>query len=205
MTDFGGWRHSAIVVIRALAILVLLTFAACGGRAESGPTRQAEAGSGTGGGGAANMAEATPFYLDDALPWFDSSGVGAFPDGRQDVVLHVSAEGVPARATLSTFLPSDVLRSVRALRFSARATEATPLLVSVGHNLRTHDYFADSQAWPLAAVEVGQQWQMFSIDLAEFVPPESEQDRALLSVYVAFIIDEARQRELWFDDVSFSL
>jgi hypothetical protein len=151
------------------------------------------------------MAEATPFYLDDVLPWFDGSGVGAFPDGRQDVVLHTSAEGVPARATLSTFLPSDVLKSVTALRFSARATEPTPLLVSVGHNQRTHDYFSDSQAWPLAAVEVGEQWQAFSIDVAEFVPPESEQDRALASVYVAFIIDGANRRELWFDDVSFSL
>ncbi len=192
------------MLVRALGILVLLTFVACGGRAESGSPAQARAGSDAGGGaaGATSTTETTPFYLDDVLPWFDGSGVGDFPDGMQDVVLHTSATGVPARATLSTHLPGSGLTGAKALLFSARANLPVRLLVSVGHTRRTFDYFADTAAWPLATVEVAEQWQTFSIDMAEFIPPEGEQEGGLASFYVAFIIDGPGPRELWFDDVS---
>ena len=192
------------MLVRALASLVLLLSVACGGRAESGPAGPTEAGSGSGGGGAAatNTAETTPFYLDDSLPWFDGSGVAEFPDAMQDVVLHMSTNGVPARATLSTHLPGTGLTGAKTLLFSARANLQVQLLVSVGHTQRTYDYFSDPVAWPLATVHVAEQWQTFSIDMAEFVPPESEQDAGLASFYVAFMIDDPSPRELWFDRVS---
>jgi hypothetical protein len=150
------------------------------------------------------VAEAESFHFDDALPWFDGSGRADFPEGPEDVVLHMKADGVPARATLSTHLPSDGLTAARALRFSARANQPVQVLVSVGHNQRTYDYFSDTEAWPLATVEAGEPWQTFSIDIAEFVPLESDQDRALSTFYIAFIVDAPSPRELWFDDVSFT-
>jgi hypothetical protein len=204
VTDLGRSRHPSIVLVRVFFGLVALSFVACGGRAESGSADQAQAGSGAGGGGAgaANTAETTPFYLDDFLPWFDGSGVADFPDGMQDVVLHTSTKGEPARATLSTHLPGSGLTGANTLLFSARANQPLRLLVSVGHTQRTYDYFSDAVAWPLATVDVGEKWQTFSLDMSEFVPPESEQDRAVASFYVAFIIDGPGPRELWLDDVS---
>jgi hypothetical protein len=166
---------------------------------------QAQAGSmfAGGGGGTTSTAEAAPFYLDDLLPWFDSEGDADFPDGMQDVVLHLSAEGTPARATLSTHLPSGGLETAKALLFSARASQPVRLLVSVGHNQRGYDYFSDTVPWPLATVDVGQQWEAFSIDRADFAPAESEQDRALAGFYIAFIVEAVGRQELWFDDVTF--
>lgn len=193
------------MLVRTFAFLALLSLVACGGRAESDAAGQGNAGSSTGGGGAGatSVDETARFYLDDALPWFDASGRGDFPDGLQDVVPHMNADGAPARATLSTHLPSDLLSVATALRFSARASQPVQLLVSVGHNQRTYDYFADTEAWPLATVEAGEPWQTFAIEIAKFVPLESEQDRALKGFYIAFIIDAPGPRELWFDRVSF--
>ena len=193
------------MLIRSLSVAGLLTVVACGGRAESDSPGPAQAGSTSagGGGGTTTTAEAEPWYFDDVLPWFDAEGVADFPDGMQDVVLHLVADGAPARATLSTHLPSSGFESAKALLFSARASQPVRLLVSVGHNQRKLDYFSDTVAWPLATADVGEQWQTFSIDVAEFTPPERAEDRAVVGFYIAFIIDSPARQELWFDDVTF--
>lgn len=158
-----------------------------------------------GGAGTANATDAMPFYLDDALPWFDGSGFTSnYPHGQDDVVLQMNADGAPARATLTTYLPTDLLSYAHTLDFSARASRPAPLLVSVGHELQRYDYFArePAETWPLARVDLGEEWQTFSIALADFEPSESARQRAHPSFFVSFIVESPAPLELWFDQVA---
>lgn len=192
----------------------LLALAACGGRATESPhdsqgaasaggSGGAAAGMGAGGSSTAGANDAGAAHWDDMFPWFDSFGNGDFPDGEHDRILSLKAEGVPARATLSTHLPAMLLGYVGALSFSARASAPATLWVSVGHEQQTYDYFnrAADNVWPLASVDVGEAWQRFSLQIAEFVPPPSTQETEPPTFYIAFMVDHPGPIEVSLDTV----
>jgi len=191
----------------ALALVV-----ACGGKATGSSPRESESepsvsGSDGKGGGSARVPvdEKMLAHWDDRLPWFQGSGSSRFPNDGEDVLLHLQATGSPARGTLSTHLPSDALSWTEAVKFSARASAPLRLLVSLGHVQRTYDYFARpaGDEWPMASVDVGQEWQTFSIDKTEFVPPQSEADQAVPFFFLAFVVDNAAPVDVWIDNVVF--
>jgi hypothetical protein len=170
----------------------------------AGVERQAGgASSGTAGAGAGS--ESAPFALDDNHPWFDGSGAIDVPDGPQDEILHLISDETPARATLSTHNVFDLLSAAQAVRFSARASAPLRLLVSASHTIQGYDYFAARDAgaqWPVAAVDVGVDWQEFSVPLADMQPPEMLV-AGPPSFFLAFIVEHPAPVEAWFDDVWF--
>lgn len=149
--------------------------------------------------------EATPFYWDDVFPWFDRDGVGDFPVGAEDRVLHLKAEGTPARAGLSTHYPTSSFSLAQVLEFSARASAPARLMVSVGHDQQTYDYFArpPEDVWPLGSVDLTGDFRTYSVDLTELAPPEGPPKSSLFSIYIAFLVDEPEPTEVWVDQVSF--
>lgn len=199
---------SSVRLLGTSAALALVV--ACGGKATGSSAGESEPGvegSDGKGGNAPAMAvdEKTLPHWDDMLPWFQGSGSSRFPDGEQDVVLHLQATGSPARGTLSTHLPTDALPWTEKVKFSARASAPLKLLVSLGHVQRTYDYFARpaGDEWPIASVNVSEEFQTFSVDKTAFVPLQSEADRAMPAFFLAFIVDNAAPVDVWIDNVVF--
>lgn len=191
---------------RAL-VLGWLLLTGCGGKARStGVAGQAgTVGSGGSASSGATEGEGSPYVLDDNHPWFDSSGAIYLPHSRGDAVLHLSIAETPARATLSTHNLFNLLSEAHAVRFSSRASAPLRLLVSASQTIQAYDYFAarDGGAqWPVAAVDIGVDWQDFSVPLADMQPPEM-----LLggppSFFLAFIVEHPVPVEAWFDEVRF--
>lgn len=187
--------------------LALAAATACGGKASFDA---AQGGSGATGGattaGTGNTAAEDVFAVDDTFPWFDSGGLAEFPSGREDVILHISARATPARATLSTHNIIDFLSYSEAVQFSARASQPFRLLVSASHAIQAYDYFAARDAgmqWPLAAVEVGVDWDDFSVPLTDMQPPEMFVDTGMPTFFLAFIVEHPEPVEVWLDKVQF--
>ena len=200
------FRVSQLLVTSVTLALAL----ACGGKATgSGPAESEPSVDGSAGKGAnvaaAPVDENTLTHWDNILPWFEGSGSSRFPREDEDVLLHLQATGSPAHATLSTHQPADVLRWTETVKFSARASAPLELLVSLGHMQRTYDYFARpaGDEWPLASVDVGEEWQTFSIDKTQFVPPQSAADQAMPAFFLAFIVDNPVPVDVWIDNVVF--
>jgi hypothetical protein len=196
-----------------LLLLLLLLLTACGGRAHSGdgvPAAGQGGGAGSGGTSAAAGAgdtDGAPLLLDDAFPWFDGAGSGRFPSGPIDEVLHITASGTPARATLSTHNVVDILSHVDTLQFKAKASASTRLLVSASNDIPPYDYFAERDAgarWPIAAVDVGTAWQEFSVRLADMQPREMGDSDGVPSFFLAFIVEHPEPVEVWLDEVHFT-
>lgn len=198
--------------------MALLWLPACGGQARSSPSDpgvEVAATGGTGAGGVASAGStgsggtatpaAAPFYLDDAFPWFPGSGRGQFPVGQSDEILHVAPEQAPSQATFSTHNVSDLLSGMTAVHFLARANPPFRLMVSATDTIHPYDYFAARAAgeqWPLATVDVGEDWQTFEVPLTDMQPPETTDD-GIPSFFLAFIVDDPRKVELWLDQVYF--
>lgn len=191
----------------------MLVLTGCGGRAHSTDLEGTGGASSSGGaassGAAAGGRVGQPehFVLDDNHPWFDGSGnIGlGYGEGDGDKVLHVNIDESPARATLSTHNIFDLLSAAHEVRFSARASAPLRLLVSASHTIQEYDYFAARDAgarWPLASVEVGVEWQHFSVLLADMQPPEMQVE-ASSSFFLAFIVEHPTAVQVWFDDVWF--
>lgn len=207
------------VVERALA-LGLLSQAACGGQAQRSDSTQAEpdgvrggaaASGGTSAQSAGNSGEGgstqtgSSVAFDDAFPWFDGSGASQFPSGPSDQILHIVLTQSPARGTLSTHNLYDALRGVSAVKFSARASAPFRMLVSASDSIQAYDYFAARSAgmpWPVAGVEVGLEWQKFSVPLAD-MQPENDSDDGIPSFFLAFIVEHPVPIEVWLNDVRF--
>ncbi len=199
---------------RSRLVLALALLAACGGRAHSDGEAPGSGQAGNGGsagtatvaGTAGTTEETAPLSLDDMLPWFDAAGDGDFPDGPMiDKILHIAAGEAPAHATISTHNFYD-LTSTESIEFSARATSPTQLLVSFSNGDQDdYDYFASREtgvAWPLAAVQVGLDWQSFSVRIADMRPTEMVDPDGRPSFFCAFIVDHPRPIEVWIDGVS---
>jgi hypothetical protein len=188
-------------------VLGWLLLIGCGGKARSTGV-EGQGGTSSSGGSAssgATQGEGAPFVLDDNHPWFDSSGVIDVPDSQSDEVLHFSIAETPARATLSTHNIFDLLSMTHAVRFSARASAPLRLLVSASHTIQAYDYFAARDAgahWPVAAVDVGVDWQHFTVPLADMQPPEMLVGGPP-SFFLAFIVEHPVPVEAWIDEVWF--
>jgi hypothetical protein len=185
----------------------------CGGKAhstEAGPAASAGQGGSAGSGGAAALAgtagsDVEPLAFDDAVPWFDGSGYSTYMSGS-DRVLHIVASGAPARSTLSTHNHAALLSGVSAIELSARASEPLRLMVSASNAIQQYDYFAARDAgmqWPVAPVDVGVDWQAFSVPLADMMPPEAGDSDGIPSFFLAFIVESPVPVEVWLDDVRF--
>lgn len=200
-------RWPRILTVRALSCSLLVALPGCGGK--SGHVDAGSDGGGSGapssaGGAGAPVVESKPFYWDDAFPWFDQAGVGDFPSRDEDRVLHLTAEGTPARAVLSTHFPTTSTTRARFLEFSARGSAVARLLVSVGHDQQTYDYFTRSpeDVWPLGSVDLTSDFRRYSVDLTELTPPEDPPASGGLSfLYMAFLLDQPEPTEVWIDQV----
>jgi hypothetical protein len=230
LRDFVGMPRAGAALTTMAALLALLSQAACGGKAHGSDvpveTQGGSAGSPTGlvggagtgsavagggpaaGAGMAGVGGSEPartFPLDDMFPWFDAAGMGRFPVGETDIVLHLETTGAPARASTSTHNLID-MSWARSVQFSARASSPTHLLVSAGYMQLTHDYFtareSDSQ-WPTSSVEIDRDWQEFSVLVADMQPPEMRIGSSP-SFFLAFSIEQLDQVEVWIDEVRFS-
>jgi hypothetical protein len=204
------------VLWSSLGLLGSSVLCGCGGKAQASD-REPALGMGQGGssgsGGAAapagtagSSAETEPLALDDAFPWFDGSGSGDFSSGSSDQVLHIVASGTPAYGTLSTHNHVALLSGVSAIEFSARASAPLRLLVSASNAIQSYDYRAARDAgmhWPVAPVDVGVDWQDFSVPLAEMMPPEVGDSDGMPSFFLAFIVESPAPVEVWLDDVRF--
>jgi hypothetical protein len=147
--------------------------------------------------------EPEPTYWDDKFPWFGRDGDVDFPNGIEDRIVHLTAEGAPARAVSSTHLPVNSIEWAQVLHFTARGSVPTRLWVSVGHDQQTFDYFARApeDTWPLASVDVTEEFRRYSLDVAEFRPPEGAPDANLPLIYIAFMLDQPEPSEVWIDRV----
>lgn len=147
--------------------------------------------------------ESEPTYWDDKFPWFGRDGVGDFPSGTEDRVVHLTAEGTPARAVSSTHLPVGSIEWAQVLHFWARGSVPTRLLISVGHDQWTYDYFARSpdDVWPLASVEVTEDLRRYTLDVADFRPLEGAPGPSWPVIYIAFMLDQPEPSEVWIDRV----
>jgi hypothetical protein len=151
------------------------------------------------------MAAVRSYSLDDLFPWFDAAGEGRFPVGERDELLHLESAGTPARASTSTHNLVD-MSWARFVQFSARASSATRLLVSAGYMQSTYDYFEARQGdmpWPTAGVDVGRDWQEFSVAIADMQPSETRVGTSP-SFFLAFSVEQSDPVEIWLDDVRFS-
>lgn len=197
--------------------------AACGGSAtrSSGEAAEPESG-GTGAGtvGAAGAAGVAAGYgsapqwlsdtkLDEAFPWFVQAPGGQYemaPEDGDASMVHVSLEGMPVEATVSTHNHFAVVGLATAIEFSAWASEPLTMLVSVRDRLDDADYFVARAAghdWPVAPVELSTQRQQFTIPFADMVPKE-EPAEGTPSFMIGFIVEKpVGPLELWLDDVHF--
>jgi hypothetical protein len=189
---------------------VLCALWGCGGKAHYADTGPASGGSGGSGGGAATAGsgatagEAESFPLDDSFPWFDASGASDFPLGGQDEVLHIAASGMPAQSTLSTHNVFDALSGASTIEFSAVASAPLRLLVCASNAIQPYDYFsarAAGQQWPVVPVEIGVDWQEYSVSLAEMMPPEVGDADGIPSFFLGFIVEHPTPVEVWLDEV----
>jgi hypothetical protein len=185
-----------------------------GGSASAAATGgSAAGGSATGGSaavagtaGVAGMAAIRSDSLDDVFPWFDAAGEGRFPVGQRDELLHLESVGTPARASTSTHNVVDMLSWARFVQFSARASLPTRLLVSAGYMQSSYDYFEDREGdmpWPTTGVDVGSEWQAFSVEIADMQPPEMRIG-TWPSFFLGFSVEQSDPVEVWLDDVRFS-
>lgn len=207
---------SLAVLWSSLGLLGSLMLCGCGGKAQASdgvPALGTGQGGSAGSGGVAplagtagSQAETEPPALDDAFPWFDGSGNGDVSSGSGDKVLHIVASGTPAYSTLSTHNHVALLSGVSAIDFSARASEPLRLLISASNAIQSYDYRAARDAgmrWPVAPVDVGVEWQDFSVPLAEMMPPEVGDSDGVPSFFLAFIVESPAPVEVWLDDVRF--
>lgn len=157
-------------------------------------------------GSAGTGAESAISVLDDAFPWFDASGEADFPDGQADRLVHLVADGSPARATTSTHNVIDILSWASAVRFSARASEPCRLLVSAGHDLTSYDYFAEREQgrpWPTVEVAIDAEWAEHRALVADMQPPEAAMSAAIPRFFLAFSVEHSGPVEVWLDKVGF--
>jgi hypothetical protein len=203
------------LVLAAYGVLgALLLQVACGGKSHGSDVAAETQGGSTSAGGSAARAGgsaaggsavvagtagvARTFALDDMFPWFDAAGEGRFPVGERDELLHLEAEGAPARASTSTHNIVDMLSWARFVQFSARASSPTRLLVSTGHRQFTHDYFAAREGdmpWPTTGVGVGVEWQEFSVAIADMRPAEMSIDTSP-SFFLGFSVENPEPVEV---------
>ena len=140
----------------------------------------------------------------DTFPWFDGSGASDAMRGITPEVVHIVASGTPARSTLSTHNHIALLSGVSAIDFSARGSAPLQLLVSASNTIQSYDYFAAREAgmlWPVAPVDVGVDWQDFSVPLADMMPVELGDSDGTPSFFIAFIVDSPTPVEVWLDDI----
>lgn len=179
---------------------------AAGGAAALGGSAVGGSAAVAGTAGAAGMAAVRGASLDDVFPWFDAAGEGRFPVGERDNILHLESVGAPARASTSTHNVLDMLSWARFVQFSARASSPTRLLVSAGYMQSTYDYFEAREGdmpWPTTSVDVGSEWQDFSVAIADMQPPEMRTGTSP-SFFLGFSVEQADPVEIWLDDVWFS-
>jgi hypothetical protein len=198
-----------------------LSQVACGGQSRgSGVAAEPQGGSASTAGGAAaaggsaavagiasvaGMAAVQSHALDDVLPWFDATGEGRFPVGERDELLHLESVGAPARASTSTHNLID-MSWARFVQFSARASPPTRLLVSAGHMQFTYDYFEAREGdrpWPTTGVDIGSEWQEFSVAITDMQPPETRVDTSP-HFFLGFSVEQSDPVEVWLDGVRFS-
>jgi hypothetical protein len=218
---FGQGVKSARSAAGTGALLALLLAVGCGGKARAtDQAAETAGGSASSGGGApaaagassvAGMGSATGAEpqqqpgLDDIFPWFEPTGEGHFPFGERDEILHLVATGAPARAGTSTHNVVDMLSWARFVQFSARASLPTRLLVSAGYTQLTYDYFEARESdrpWPTVGVEVGSEWQEFSVVIADMEPPEMRIDTTP-TFFLGLSVEHPEPVEIWIDDVQF--
>jgi hypothetical protein len=189
--------------------LILALFAAfgCGGRASSTGAAPAAGGSATdGSGGSMNEPASEPGGIEDGAPWFNGSGDVRFPMGEPDQILIIVALGTPARATVSTHNHTALLSGSDAVEFAARATAPMRLVVSASNAIQEYDYFAARDAgtqWPIAPVEVGLDWQDFSVPLSSMQPAEVGDPDGTPSFWLAFIVEHPEPVDVWLDEIRF--
>lgn len=222
MIGSGRSRHLSVVMVVqmrcwVLALAALAGLGGCGGKASSadgaaeaaaqggsaGSAQGSSAGSAQG--GSAGSESESP-ALDDAFPWFTSSGNPGFPSGQKDEVLHLFASGRPAHSTLSTHNHYDPFAASRGIAFSARASAPTRLLVSASNAIQAYDYFearAEGAEWPVAPVEVGVEWRDFSVSFSDMAPKEAGDADGIPSFWLAFIVDHPEPVEVWLDKIRF--
>jgi hypothetical protein len=147
--------------------------------------------------------------LDEMFPWFVQEAGGPYgmvSDDGDESLLHVTLEGAPIRAVVSTHNHVEVVSLVQAAAFRAKASGELTVRVSVTGSIG-FDYFAARDAgtpWPSAAVTVEPNWQTFSVPLAEMMPPEIMNPGDTPAFQIAFIVEAATgPLELWLDDVHF--
>lgn len=220
-SPFGMSRAWRLALTACGVLGASLSLVACGGKSrgsdaaaetQGGSTSAAGgttgAGQATAGGAAAlaGTAGAAPTVgLDDVFPWFDAAGNVRVPIAENNEVLHLESTGTPARASTSTHNVVDMLSWAHFVRFSARASSPTHLLVSAGHEQFSYDYFAARESdkpWPSTGVDVGVEWQEFSVAIADMQPPSMPTD-SWPSFFLGFSVEHPEPVEVWIDSVQF--
>jgi hypothetical protein len=202
--------------IYASIVGALLT--ACGGASTRNGVSDGDGGSASGGSGAVGSAGAgagaTPQWLVDVkleemFPWFVQEAGGPYgmvSDDGDESLVHVTLDGAPVAAVVSTHNHFEVVSLVQAAAFRAKASRELTVRVSVTGSIG-FDYFAERDAgmpWPSAAVTVSPSWQSFAVPLADMMPPELLDPQRAPAFQIAFIVEAAMGPvELWLDDVHF--
>jgi hypothetical protein len=124
----------------------------------------------------------------------------------QDGVVHVTFSTGPVQATVSTHKHFAVIGIASGVAFSAMASAELELQVSVHSALET-DYFGardNGTPWPVASVDVGTDWQNYSVAFSEMKPPDPGTAAGPASFVMAFVVEHpTAPLELWLDAIHF--